>query len=168
MKRILTDKILSGDNLLEISPCVDVILPVYNGELTIKEAIESVLDQSYRNFILYIIDDGSTDGTEYVCKKYLSDSRVRYFKKEHVGISKALNFGIIEGNSDYIARQDADDIWLEDHLKIMVSFMLEYPDIDIAGSGVLIEKRLAHSPFRWRNEALLNILVLDVSRYNLM
>lgn len=140
MKRILTDKILRGDNLLEIFPYVDVILPVYNASETIKESIESVLGQSYRNFILYIIDDGSTDGTEDICKKYLSDSRVRYFKKDHEGISKALNFGIIQGSSDYIARQDADDIWLEDHLKVMISFMLEYPEIDIAGSSVFVER----------------------------
>ena len=88
---------------------VDIVMPVYNREKTVANAIESVLNQTHKNFRLIIIDDGSRDGTEEVCRKYLNDERVVYHKILHGGISRALNAGISLATAEYIARQDSDD-----------------------------------------------------------
>ena len=116
---------------------VDIIMPVYNSEETVEDAIKSVLNQTHTNYRLIIVDDGSTDKMEAVCKKYLEDNRVIYHKVEHEGISKALNTGISLATAKYIARQDSDDEWMPWHLDFLLNELDLNPNLDIIGSKVI-------------------------------
>ena len=115
---------------------VDIVMPVYNREKTVGKAIESVLNQMHKNFRLIIVDDGSRDGTEEVCKKYLNDERVVYHKVLHGGISRALNAGISLATAEYIARQDSDDEWMPWHLDFLLNELEQNDKLDIIGSKV--------------------------------
>ena len=88
---------------------VSVILPVYNGEKHIKEAVYSILKQSHKFFELLIINDGSTDATIDIIKS-IKDKRIVIFNSEHKGLIEALNFGIKKAKGNFIARMDCDDI----------------------------------------------------------
>ena len=98
---------------------ISCIITVYNGGKRgfLPQAIESVLHQTYENFELLIIDDGSTDNTKEICESYLKDSRVTYIYKENGGISSARNCGIKKSTGDYICFLDDDDEWLSDKLE---------------------------------------------------
>jgi glycosyltransferase involved in cell wall biosynthesis len=96
---------------------LSVIIPTYNRAHLVGRAIQSVLDQTYQDFELIIVDDGSTDNTEEVVKSF-NDKRVRYIKHErNKGVSAARNTGIKATRSKYIAFQDSDDIWQPEKLK---------------------------------------------------
>lgn len=101
-----------------MEPKVCVIMPCYNGEKFIGEAIESVLNQTYNNWELIIVDDGSTDNSKEVIKRYFNDNRIKYIAhKENRGIPAARNTGIKASKGEYIAFLDQDDIWLPEKLK---------------------------------------------------
>lgn len=92
---------------------ISVIIPVYNAEKTISKCIDSVLCQTYQDFEILLINDGSPDNSEEVCLKYAeSDERVRYIKKENGGVSTARNRGINEAKGEYVSFIDSDD-WIE-------------------------------------------------------
>lgn len=116
---------------------VDIIMPVYNSEETVKDAIKSVLNQTHTNYKLIIVDDDSTDRTEDICRKYLEDIRVVYHKVQHDGISEALNIGISLVTADYIARQDSDNEWMPWHLDFLLNGLNSNPNLDINGSKVI-------------------------------
>ena len=115
---------------------VDIVMPIYNREKTVGKAIESVLNQTHKNFRLIIVDDGSRDGTEEICRKYLNDERVIYHKVLHGGISRALNAGILIATAEYIARQDSDDEWVPWHLDFLLNELEQNDKLDIIGSKV--------------------------------
>ena len=119
---------------------VDIVMPVYNREKTVGNAIESVLNQTHKNFRLIIVDDGSRDGTEEICRKYLNDERVVYHKVLHGGISRALNAGISLATAKYIARQDSDDEWMPWHLDFLLNELELNDKLDIIGSKVDTDK----------------------------
>ena len=116
---------------------VDIIMPVYNSEETVEDAIKSVLNQTHTNYKLVIVDNDSTDRTEDICKKYLEDIRVVYHKVQHGGISEALNTGISLATADYIARQDSDSEWMPWHLDFLLNELDSNPNLDIIGSKVI-------------------------------
>lgn len=119
---------------------VDIVMPVYNREKTVGNAIESVLNQTHKNFRLIIVDDGSRDGTEEVCRKYLNDERVVYHKVLHGGISRALNAGISLATAKYIARQDSDDEWMPWNLDFLLNELELNDKLDIIGAKVNTDK----------------------------
>ena len=88
---------------------ISVLMPTYNNSKYIKYAIQSILNQSYKEFEFLIVDDGSTDNTEEIVKSFI-DSRINYIKKPHEGIAKSLNFGLKKATYDIIAIMDSDDI----------------------------------------------------------
>ena len=113
---------------------VSILLPVYNGETYLAESLDSVLAQTYQNWELVIINDGSTDGTESLISKY-QDKRIRYLPNDgNKGIIFSLNRGLRESNGAYIARLDADDIALPHRLEKQVRFLSENPDYAMCGS----------------------------------
>lgn len=106
-------------------PLISVVMPVYNAELYLHEAITSILNQSYLNFEFLIINDGSIDGSENVIKSY-EDPRIVYIKNtENRGLVYSLNKGIKCSKGKFIARMDADDISDKERLKIQLHFYLE-------------------------------------------
>lgn len=112
-------------------------MPVYNASAYVKEAIDSILNQSYTNFEFIIINDGSTDGSENVILSF-KDPRVRYVKNEkNLGLIATLNKGIDLCKGDHIIRMDADDISLPDRIKKQVEFMDAHPEVGVCGSDYI-------------------------------
>jgi glycosyltransferase involved in cell wall biosynthesis len=99
-----------------MTPRISIIMPVWNGEAYLREAMDSILSQTFTDFELIIVDDGSTDGTAKILASY-HDARVRVFRLDHAGIVVALNFGIAQAKAEWIARQDADDVSLPTRLE---------------------------------------------------
>ena len=114
---------------------VSVVMPVYNGEKYLRECIDSVLAQTLTDFEFIIVDDGSTDNTESIIKSY-TDDRIVYIKKNHDGISEALNLGIRRSIGLYIARMDADDMMYPNRLKVQVGFLENHKEYDAVGAGM--------------------------------
>lgn len=118
------------------TPRVTVLMPVYNGEHYLREAINSILQQSFSDFELLIIDDGSTDSSHEIIKSY-SDPRIRLIKNEsNLGISVSLNIGFGLARGKYLARMDSDDICLPDRLARQITFLEEHPKVGICGTWV--------------------------------
>lgn len=117
-------------------PKISVIMPVYNGERYLKEAIESILNQTFSDFEFIIINDCSSDKTEEIIKSY-TDERIVYVKNEkNMGVAATLNKGLAKAKGEYIARMDADDISLRERFKTQVDFMDKNADIGLCGSWV--------------------------------
>jgi len=115
-----------------------VVMSVYNAEEYLAEAIESILNQTYRSFEFIIINDGSTDKSLEVIKKYeQGDDRIILVSRENRGLPYSLNEGILLAKGKYIARMDADDISLSTRLEEQVSFMENNPKIGICGTAIL-------------------------------
>jgi len=115
-------------------PLVSVLMPIYNGELYLKEAIESILNQTFTDFEFIIINDGSSDGSEAIILSY-DDTRIRYVKNEsNLKISQTLNKGVALAKGQYIARMDADDISYSERFERQVMFMTSNPDVGVCGT----------------------------------
>lgn len=103
-------------------------MAVYNGMEFLKESVESILDQSYKNLEFIIINDGSTDQTQEILDSFAKkDDRIRIFHQENIGLTKSLNLGISYSKGSYIARQDADDVSFPQRLEKQVKFLEENP-----------------------------------------
>lgn len=115
---------------------VSVILSVYNSQHFIADAVESILTQTYRNFELIIIDDGSTDGTRKMLTEIAQmDTRVRILTNEtNIGLTRSLNRALQEAHGNYIARMDADDIAFPNRLERQVAFLDARPEVGIVGA----------------------------------
>ena len=99
---------------------ISIILPVYNSENYIEKTIESVLSQTITNFELIIVNDGSTDNTETICKKYAAkNSKIKYFYIENSGVSTARNYALTKVTGQYITFIDSDDLYHKDYLKVL-------------------------------------------------
>lgn len=131
-------------------PLVTVLMPVYNSRDHLREAIESVLSQKFRDFEFIIMDDGSTDGSRDIVYSY-KDSRIKlHLSTENQGIAKTLNEGIKLAEGRYLARMDADDICLPHRLTRQVDFMETFSHIGLVGSGVMkIRKNRTNKIVSW-------------------
>ncbi|MGB3535687.1 MAG: glycosyltransferase [Microcoleaceae cyanobacterium] len=98
-----------------MSPLISVIIPVYNGENTIRETIQSVLDQTFSNFELLIINDGSTDNTLEAVSS-IEDTRIQVFSYPNAGQGASRNRGLTQARGEYVSFIDADDLWVTDKL----------------------------------------------------
>lgn len=112
---------------------VSVVLPAYNGHLYIKDAIESILSQSFHDFELNVLNDGSVDSTESVVQS-IHDSRLKYDHQENKGLPAALNRLINSSCGKYIARQDQDDVSFSERLKKQVSYLESNPNVAMVGT----------------------------------
>lgn len=117
---------------------ISVILPVYNGEKYLDEAIESILNQTYTNFEFIIINDGSKDDSLEIIRKYeQQDSRIIVISRENKGLIATLNEGIGKAKGKYIARMDQDDISLPQRFEKQLKYMIEN-NLDICGGNFYI------------------------------
>lgn len=107
---------------------VSVVMPVYNGERFLAEAIDSVVRQNYRPLEIVLIDDGSTDGTKTIATGY---PEVRYTHQPNQGLAAALNLGVKEARGAFLAFLDADDLWVDGKLELQIAMMNEHPGVDI-------------------------------------
>lgn len=127
------------------SPVISAIMTVYNGEPYLREAVESILGQTFTDFEFIIVDDASTDATWQILSSY-DDQRIRLLRNsENLRVSQSANRGIALAQGQYIARQDADDISLPERFVSQMAFMQEYPDIGFVGSDFcVIDKKGRH------------------------
>ncbi len=119
-------------------PKISVVMPVYNGEKYLREAVQSILNQAFGDFELLICDDGSTDGSRVIAEEFArADARVRLAGGKHVGLEETLNLGIQQARGEYIARMDADDVALPDRFAKQVEFLESHPDVIVVGGQVV-------------------------------
>ena len=120
------------------TPRISVILPAYNSEKYIAEAIESILNQSYKDFELIILNDGSTDKTPEIIQKYAdTDKRITFVNNtENRGLIAVLNQGLDMARGEYIARMDSDDISLPERFDKQVKYLDNNPDVGVLGTKI--------------------------------
>lgn len=139
---------------------VSVIMSVYNGERFLHEAMESILNQTFKEFEFIIINDGSTDRTGDILESY-ADERMVIINQDKIGLTKALNRGLSFARGEYIARMDADDVSLTERLERQVAFLDENTDVALVGcnfyeideSGDIIARKevtLENEEIKWR------------------
>lgn len=129
---------------------VTIIMPTFNCGKYIGDAVTSVLEQTYKNWELIIVDDGSEDNTAAVVSPYLADKRINYIKLfNNQGIANARNIALANASGDYVAFLDSDDVWMKDKLERQLSFMIDagenchfsctsYSQVDEAGEDMHI------------------------------
>ena len=106
---------------------ISVVIPLYNKAQSFPYTLCSVLNQTYNDFEVVVVDDGSTDGSADCVKQY-EDSRIRLIRQENKGVSSARNTGIREAKGEYVCFLDADDAWAPDYLSTLVALISDYPD----------------------------------------
>ena len=137
---------------------ISVLLSTYNNEKTIKDSIASILKQTYKNFELLIIDDGSEDNTLQICKSF-SDSRIKLFKNDsNIGLTKSLNKVSQYATGKYLARQDGDDISLNNRLQKQRAVFNKFDNLDIVTSRAYIKNSNRIIP-KYRNYISYKILI---------
>ena len=110
-----------------------VIIPLFNKEKFIEATLGSVLEQSFTNFEIIIVNDGSTDKSEEIVLKF-NDTRIKYFSKKNEGVSVARNYGIQQSKGVYIALLDADDLWFPNHLEVLNKLIYKFPEAGLYAS----------------------------------
>ena len=130
-------------------PSISVLMPVYNGERFLREAIESVLKQTFTDFEFIIIDDGSTDTSLEIASSF-RDERIRVIASTHKGLVLQLNSGLSIAQTDIIARMDADDISLPERFSLQYHFLKEHPMVGaVSSSFQLIDQYGARGVIKW-------------------
>lgn len=119
------------------APLVSIITPTYNREDFIQKAVDEVLAQSYDNFELLIVDDGSTDNTKVILEPYLRDSRISYFYQENQGQSVARKFALSRAKGDFICFLDSDNYWSRDKLERQLGEFKLHPHVDIVYGDII-------------------------------
>jgi glycosyltransferase involved in cell wall biosynthesis len=136
------------------TPLVSVIIPAYNGERYLAEAIESVLVQTYRPIEIIVVDDGSTDNSAGIAQ---SHKEINYIYQSNRGVSVARNAGIASAQGEFIAFLDADDRWTPDKLSVQMNYLLNHPEIQYAIARVKFFLEPGHPiPPGFRKELLEN------------
>ena len=110
-----------------MTPKISIVIPLYNKSNAISKTITSALQQTFTNFELIIVNDGSTDNSLDIVNS-INDDRIKIYNTKNKGVSAARNFGIAKSSSNYIAFLDADDIWLPNHLDNLNTLLNNYPD----------------------------------------
>ncbi len=121
-------------------PRISVVIPVYNGAIFLREAVESVIAQEYGNTEILIVDDGSTDNTPdeviTIIEEYRLSISIKYFRQENQGPSVARNTGILHASGDFIAFLDADDLFAPDKFKIQMGAFVKDADLDLVAGRI--------------------------------
>ncbi len=146
-------------------PLLSVIMAAYNAEQFISSAIQSVLDQSYSNWELIIVNDGSTDKTESKIFEF-KDSRIRYFSQTNSGVSAARNLALKNMKGEYFCMLDADDLLPQNSLKSRLDKMLSVPEAEFVDGTVIVknstlEKELKKYHFSYNGDPTRSLVRLD-------
>lgn len=122
-----------------MNPRLSVLMAVFNEEEFLPRCIDSILNQTFQDFELVVIDDNSTDGSGDIILTY-TDRRIKYFKNnQNLGLAKCLNIGLKKCSGQFLARIDADDYALPHRFERQVEFLTRYPEVCLVGSSYLVE-----------------------------
>ncbi len=121
---------------------ISVVIPVFNGEAYLAEAIDSVLNQTHQDFELILVNDGSTDNSLRIMQEYaVRDGRIRIIDQENQGRCEAFNRGLEVAEYEWVARLDADDVYLQDKIEKQLAFVKMNPQVFLVGTqGFHIDK----------------------------
>lgn len=120
-------------------PLISVIIPCYNGEKFIRDAVESVFSQSYENLELIIVDDGSTDKSKDIIKQYTGDKRIKLIENEcNKGIPKTKNIGLSAAKGEYVAFLDQDDVWMRTKLESQLRVFEQEDEVSVVCTGMIL------------------------------
>ena len=119
-------------------PRLSVLMSVYNGERYLRQAVESILAQTFSDFEFIIVDDGSTDNTVLILNGYTDPRLVQLKNETNIGLTRSLNRGLAVARGEYIARQDADDWSVPERLQKQIEFLSVHPEIGVLGSWLQI------------------------------
>ena len=122
-----------------------IIIPLYNKEGSIAQALDSVMAQECQDFEVVVVDDGSTDGGVAVVENY-GDPRIRLVRQENAGVSAARNRGIEEARGEYVAFLDADDVWMPGFLSEIVALQKEFPQCRAQATNYVFNSNGVKSP----------------------
>lgn len=139
---------------MQDNPLVSVIIPAYNHELYIEEALQSVIDQTYPNIELIVINDGSTDGTAKVITDFISrhqNHNIQFINKQNEGVCKTLNKGLEMSTGEYVAFLASDDLWLSDRVSIQVRFLEKNENIGMVFSDAWFLRFTTKTDIKWSN-----------------
>jgi hypothetical protein len=118
-----------------MSPNVSIIMPVLNGQKYIGEAVQSIVDQTFKNFELVVVNDGSTDGTLDVLQPFLSKATVRFVHHpKNLGVARSVNDGIRNSAGRYITFLDHDDLWFPEFLEVQTEYLRNHQDVGMVHS----------------------------------
>ena len=117
-------------------PIVSILMPVYKTAPYLREAVDSILSQTFTDFELIVLDDCSPDNAEEILDNYTDPRIVRYKGEKNAGLSNVLNVGIGMARGKYIARMDSDDLSMPERLQIQVDYLEAHPDIDLVSVGM--------------------------------
>lgn len=168
---------------------ISILMSVFNGERFIRQAVESLLSQTYRDFEWLIVDDASTDQTPTILNRLSQqDPRIRVTRNEmNLGLTKSLNRALAQAQGGYVARMDADDIALPERLEKQVAFLDTHPDVGIVGTAYqfvdahgnvigerhpstqdaqLRHKLIRHNPFLHSSVMVRRVLLHQVNGYD--
>lgn len=121
--------------MFDLNPEISIILPTYNRAKHLAKAIESVINQTYKDWELIIVDDGSKDDSFAVINPYLNCAKIRYIKHKNRKAGYARNAGIQASFGRYITFLDSDDIYFPNHLQTRIDYMKSHPEIDLIFGG---------------------------------
>jgi len=130
---------------------VSVIIPTYNRDAVLKRAIKSVLSQTFQDFELIIVDDGSTDETKEVVNSFRSGKIKYFYQKNSGGAAKPKNTGIKMAQGEHIAILDSDDEWLPEKLEKQIGFFEEHPEISVLACNFLINGKKEYKIPKYKN-----------------
>lgn len=141
-------------------PYFTIVIPVYNKENFIGKTLESVLKQTYADFEVIIVNDGSTDNSETIIQTF-KDRRIQFFSKENEGVAVARNFGIEKAQGDYICFLDADDYWYSNFLETMHSYSQKLPEQKVFACAIEVETENKTFPANYSIEKKSDFEVVD-------
>ena len=124
---------------------ISVIIPLYNKEAGVATALRSVLAQTYQDFEIVVVDDGSTDGSVAVVESF-DDPRIRLIRQQNAGVSAARNRGIAEAKGEYVAFLDADDEWIPEFLKEICTLQTAFPNCKAQATNYIFNSNGKKSP----------------------
>jgi glycosyltransferase involved in cell wall biosynthesis len=133
-------------------PYFSIVIPVYNKEKFVAKTIESVLSQTFTDYEIIIVNDGSTDQSEAKISTF-KDNRIQYYSKKNEGVALARNFGIEKATADYICFLDADDYWHPTFLETMQRYSSELPEQKVFAAAIEIETKNKTIPARYSIES---------------
>ena len=119
-----------------MSPMVSILMPVYKTSQYLREAVDSILSQTFTDFELIVLNDCSPDNAEDILDEYTDPRIVRYLGEKNVGLANVLNVGMQMAKGKYIARMDSDDLSIPNRLEVQVDYLERHPDIDLCSCGM--------------------------------
>lgn len=135
---------------MDAEPTVSVIIPAYNSEKFIGQAIDSVLSQTYSKLEIVVVNDGSTDNTANVVQQFCYSGRLNYIEQENKGVASARNVGIRRSGGELIAFLDHDDCWFPKKLEHQVAFILANPAVPWVHSNAYVDFKGSRKSVRWQ------------------